>query len=152
MYQGSSGTTAGEPVALRPAATAAAPLSVGWTAAPDPLGTDAWGRALSAADFGVRVDAVRPPAPEEIPAVVTDAFLDASERRAARAWTSRSAAGTCGSPWRKWSGGCRRRAPARARPPSTARTGPLPRPPTAAVSCWTSGPSTPSSPRTAAPR
>ncbi|MFE7382419.1 FtsX-like permease family protein [Streptomyces zhihengii] len=78
VYQGSSGTTAGEPVALRPAATAAAPLSVGWTAAPDPLGTDAWGHALSAADFGVRVDAVRPPAPEEIPAVVTDAFLDAS--------------------------------------------------------------------------
>lgn len=77
-YQSSNGTDAADPVPLRVAPQGPAPLSVRYTPAPGELGVNAWGRPLETADFAVQVSAVRPPAPRQIPAVVTDAFLDAS--------------------------------------------------------------------------
>ncbi|NWF28399.1 ABC transporter permease [Streptomyces sp. PKU-EA00015] len=75
-YTETWGREAQKPVPVRADEPGAKPLSVGYEAGPAPVVTDdPWS---PAAEFAVQVAAVRPAAPQRIPAVATDAFLDAS--------------------------------------------------------------------------
>ncbi|MEU0371489.1 ABC transporter permease, partial [Streptomyces sp. NPDC006283] len=73
-------TMAGEPQSpepLRPAASAARPLTLDYVVGPDPHATDAWGNYVTS-EFSVRSTAARPAAPKQIAAVATDDFLSAA--------------------------------------------------------------------------
>ncbi|MFJ8074872.1 FtsX-like permease family protein [Streptomyces sp. NPDC096176] len=65
------------PEPLRPAASAARPLTLDYVVGPDPHATDAWGSHVTS-EFGVRSTAARPAAPKPIAAVATDDFLSAA--------------------------------------------------------------------------
>lgn len=67
-----------KPVPVRADEPGAKPLSVVYGAGPAQVTDDAWS---PVAEFAVQVGAVRPAAPQRIPAVATDAFLDASGAR-----------------------------------------------------------------------